>query len=138
MPSKSVDQGEAEEELLMRMVELNKQRAAEEAQGNVRWLRPEYQAPEVTQVGAELPTEQAEAPKAAAATTKGKAIFPKAVPEQLKVLREALAERPHTAESLAELFKHKPRKSVKEGLLSLVAVGRAEHDQETDTWYSNV
>jgi len=136
LPDKPADQAESEEELLMRLVALNKQRAAEEALGKIRWLRPDYQAPETTQVGAELATEQAEAPTSAAPATKGKATFPKAAPEQLKVLREALAERPHTVESLAELFKRKPRKSVEEGLLSLAAVGRAEHEQETDTWYS--
>lgn len=136
LPDKPTDQAEAEEELLMRLVELNKQRAAEEAQGKVRWLRPDYQAPDATQVGAKLATEQKEAPQAAAPAAKGKVAFPKAVPEQLKVLREALADRPHTVESLAELFKRKPRKSVEEGLLSLAAVGRAEHEQETDTWYA--
>ena len=135
LPDKPTGQAEAEEELLVRLVELNKQRAAEEAQGNVRWLRPDYQAPDATQVGAELATEQAEAPLAAAPAAKGKATFPKSHPEQLKVLREALAERPHTVESLAEMFKRKPRKSVEEGLLSLAAVGRAEHEQETGTWY---
>lgn len=136
LPDKPADQAEAEEELLMRLVELNKQRAAEEAQGKVRWLRPDYQAPDAAQVDADMTTEQTEAPKSAAPAAKGKATFPKAVPEQLKVLREALAERPHTVESLAELFKRKPRKSVEEGLLSLAAVGRAEHEQETGTWYA--
>lgn len=136
LPDKPADQAEAEEELLMRLVALNKQRTAEESQGKVRWLRPDYQAPDATQVGAELATEQAEAPLAAAPAAKGKVTFPKSAPEQLKVLREALAERPHTVESLAELFKRKPRKSVEEGLLSLAAVGRAEHEQKTDTWYA--
>lgn len=136
LPDKSADQAEAEEELLMRLVALNKQRAAEEAQGKIRWLRPDYQAPEATQVGAELTTEKTETPKAAVSAAKGKATFPKAAPEQLKVLREALAERPHTVESLAELFKRKPRKSVEEGLLSLAAVGRAEHESMTGTWYA--
>jgi len=135
LPDKPDDQAEAEEELLMRLVALNKQRAAEEAQGNVRWLRPEYQAPDATQIDAALTTEPVAAPKAIA-PAKGKPIFPKSHPDQLKVLREALAERPHTTESLAELFKHKPRKSVEEGLLSLVAVGRAEHERETNTWYA--
>jgi|SRR5680860_299018 len=45
LPNKPADQAEAEEELLMRLVELNKQRAEEESRGIVRWLRPEYQAP---------------------------------------------------------------------------------------------
>ena len=34
-----------DEEILARLVALNAERAAEEAQGLVRWLRPEYQAP---------------------------------------------------------------------------------------------
>lgn len=130
------DQSEAEEELLIRLVELNKQRAEEEIQGKIQWLRPDYQAPEATQVDAELVAEQTKIPKAAAPASKGKETFPKAAPEQLKALREALAERPHTVESLAELFKRKPRKSVEEGLLSLAAVGCAEHEKETGTWYS--
>ncbi|BBI72512.2 hypothetical protein HAALTHF_21870n [Vreelandella aquamarina] len=46
LPDKPAAQAEAEEELLMRLVALNKQRTAEEAQGKVRWLRPDYQAPE--------------------------------------------------------------------------------------------
>ena len=33
------------EEILARLVALNAERAAEEAQGLIRWLRPEYQAP---------------------------------------------------------------------------------------------
>lgn len=35
----------ADEEILGRLVALNKERAAEEARGLVRWLRPEYQIP---------------------------------------------------------------------------------------------
>lgn len=57
LPDKPADQAEAEEELLMRLVELNKQRAAEEAQSKVRWLRPDYQAPGAVQANAELATE---------------------------------------------------------------------------------
>jgi hypothetical protein len=44
-----------EEELLGRLVALNKERAAEEARGLVRWLRPEYQIPKFG-----TPTEKAE------------------------------------------------------------------------------
>ena len=134
LPDKSADQAEAEEELLMRLVELNKQRAAEESRGIVRWLRPEYQAPDAVQAEVDI------APKAVAAktetsTSKGKATFPKAIPDQLRVLREALAERSHTTESLAELFKRKPRKSVEDGLQSLAAVGVAEYEPETGSWH---
>ena len=135
LPDKSSVQAEAEEDLLMRLVELNRQRAAEEAQGKVHWLRPDYQAPEATQTGVELAEGAQVVPQATEATSKGNATFPKAMAEQLRVLREALAEHPHTTESMAELFKRKPRKPIKEGLMSLVAVGRAEYEEATDTWY---
>lgn len=135
LPDKSADQAEAEEELLIRLVELNKQRAEEESRGIVRWLRPEYQAPDAVQTEVDI------APKAAAAkteavTSKGKATFPKAIPDQLRVLREALAERSYTTESLAGLFKRKPVKSVEEGLQSLAAVGVAEYEASTGTWHT--
>ena len=35
---------------------LNTARAAEEAQGNIRWLRPEFQCPESVEVRAEFPS----------------------------------------------------------------------------------
>ncbi len=38
-----------DEEILQRLVDLNAARAAEEAQGHIRWLRPEYQAPDAVQ-----------------------------------------------------------------------------------------
>ncbi|NOG32882.1 hypothetical protein HLB35_15920 [Halomonas sp. TBZ9] len=135
LPDKPADQAEAEEELLIRLVALNKHRAAEEAQGKVRWLRPDYQALEAAQEHAELTTEQIEAPTTVAPAAKGKVVFPESMPDQIRVLREALSERPHTTESMAELFKYKPRKSVEDGLQSLAAAGRAEYDETTHTWY---
>lgn len=116
-------------------MELNKQRAQEEAQGRIRWLRPEYQAPDAVQASAELTPKDQPATKPEVASTKVKTALPKAMPEQLRVLREALSERPHTTESLSELFKRKPRKAVEEGLHSLVAVGRAEYEETTATWH---
>ena len=44
-PEKPAAQAAAEEELLVRLVALNAERAAEEAHGTVRWLRPEFQDP---------------------------------------------------------------------------------------------
>jgi len=46
-PHKSTDQEAAEEELLTRLVALNVERQVEEARGQVRWLRPDYQIPKV-------------------------------------------------------------------------------------------
>jgi MmeI, DNA-methyltransferase domain/MmeI, N-terminal domain/MmeI, helicase spacer domain len=134
LPDKPADQAEAEEELLMRLVELNKQRAEEESRGIVRWLRPEYQAPDAVQTEVDI-APKAGAAKTEAVTSKGKATFPKAIPDQLRVLREALAERSYTTESLAELFKRKPVKTVEEGLQSLVAVGVAEYEALNGTWH---
>lgn len=135
LPDKTASQSEAEEELLLRLVELNQQRAQEEAQGRIRWLRPECQAPDAVQASAELTPKDQPATKPEVASTKVKMALPKAMPEQLRVLREALSERPHTTESLSELFKRKPRKAVEEGLHSLVAVGRAEYEETTATWH---
>jgi hypothetical protein len=134
LPDKPAELADAEEELLMRLVDLNKQRAEEESRGIVRWLRPDYQAPDAVQAEVDI-APKAAAVKTEAATSKGKVAFPKAIPDQLRVLRQALAERSHTTESLAELFKRKPRKSVEEGLQSLAAVGIAEVETETQIWH---
>lgn len=132
-PGKSAEQGEAEEELLMRLFALNKQRAEEESRGIVRWLRPDYQAPSSVQVEVDI-TQRVPALKKEIGLSKVKTTFPKAIPDQLRMLRQALAERSYTTEGLAELFKRKPVKSVEEGLQSLAAVGVAGFDAETKTW----
>ena len=46
-PHKTPEQEEAEEELLARLVALNRERAEEERRGIVRWLRPDYQIPKL-------------------------------------------------------------------------------------------
>ncbi|GAB2716933.1 hypothetical protein [Halomonas garicola] len=69
------------------------------------------------------------------AAAKAKRAFPKAAPEQLKALRETLAESPHGVESLAGQFKNKPRQKIEDGLLSLAAVGLAEYDDANGIWY---
>ena len=135
LPDKPKEQAEAEEELLMRLVALNKQRAEEEAKGKVRWLRPDYQAPDNAQEQTDLVLETVATSKPKVVAAKDKATFPKAVPEQLKVLRETLAESAYTLERLADTFKRKPVKNIEEGLQSLVAVGLAEYETTTQTWH---
>jgi hypothetical protein len=129
LPDKPAAQAEAEEELLMRLVALNKQRAAEEAQGKVRWLRPDYQAPEEaapTQTELQSTTAEASAP----AADKTKAAWPKDLATQVTLLRDMLAQSPHSAESLAAQFKRKPLKGVNEVLSALAALGQAQQDDE--------
>lgn len=92
LPNKSAAQAEAEEELLTRLVELNKQRAAEEARGHIRWLRPEYQnanaeaAPDQAQMDVETETNAA---ITAPAKIK-KIVWPKSMREQIATLRDVL------------------------------------------------
>ncbi|MEC9021494.1 MAG: class I SAM-dependent DNA methyltransferase, partial [Pseudomonadota bacterium] len=129
LPGKPAAQAEAEEELLMRLVALNKQRAAEEAQGKVRWLRPDYQAPEEaapTQKELQSTTAEASAP----AADKTKTTWPKDLATQVTLLRDMLAASPHSAESLAAQFKRKPLKGVNEVLSALAALGQAQQDDE--------
>ncbi|MDO6391304.1 class I SAM-dependent DNA methyltransferase [Pontibacter sp. BT731] len=95
-----------EEEILERLVALNKARAAEEARGLIRWLRPEYQNPQGTQQG-ELGIESKKAGKVAKATAKEVLAWPKTLSEQAQAVQRALQlhERPATAEDLVRQFK---------------------------------
>ncbi|WP_041523763.1 class I SAM-dependent DNA methyltransferase [Gilvimarinus agarilyticus] len=127
LPDKPTEQTEAEEELLCRLVALNHERAAEEAQGHIRWLRPDYQAPEATQTSAELATDNST--KATAETDKpqtaAKQTWPKTMPEQVKAVQQLLAIGPQTQQALAEQFKRKPEKSVAQVLGALEVLGQA-------------
>ncbi|WP_299820204.1 DNA methyltransferase [uncultured Pontibacter sp.] len=93
-----------EEEILERLVALNKERAAEEARGQIRWLRPEYQNPQGTQqtdMGIETKS------KAVKATAKEVLAWPKTLSEQAQAVQRALQlhERPATAQELIHQFK---------------------------------
>ncbi|MDX9718044.1 MAG: class I SAM-dependent DNA methyltransferase, partial [Thauera sp.] len=132
LPDKPEAQAAAEEELLRRLVELNAARAAEEARGHVRWLRPDYQNPGATsatataatpsQVEADLgPAEEAEIP--AAPATSGKAAWPRNMREQVAAVRSALAHRPLPVEAIAAHFKRTPRAGVQAVLEALEELG---------------
>ncbi len=132
LPDKPTDQAEAEEELLSRLVDLNAERAAEEAQGHVRWLRPEYQAPEATQTTTAF-ERGADAPTKAPAEPAKKPTWPKAMPDQVEAVRRLLAIGPQTADTLAGQFKRKPTKSINQVLGALEVLGQAWRDG--DTWH---
>lgn len=105
LPDKPEAQAEAEEELLRRLVELNAQRAAEEARGLIRWLRPDYQNPNAEsapeQAEAELETEEVSAKPAAKAK---KLAWPKGMREQIATLRSTLGSEAMTLEELSSRF----------------------------------
>jgi len=117
----------SDEEILARLVELNKERRAEEAKGHVRWLRPEYQAPAAKKI---VLSEQGRldievVPSAAKTGTRTR--WPKTLPERVTTIRGLLAAQPRPArlEELAQRFQRAPRDDVQEVLNALVALGLA-------------
>jgi hypothetical protein len=112
----------ADELILERLVALNKTRAAEEAKGQVRWLRPEYQAP-----GYVAPAEQAalalpevEAPSADILE------WPTKLPDQVVAVAGVVerAGRPVDASTVARAFKGKRAGTVTPVLDALSGMGR--------------
>ncbi len=122
--TKPPEQEEAEETLLVRLVELNAARAAEEARGLVRWLRPEFQNPKGP---AERQAELIAAAVQPVPTAAAKRAWPKSLADQIRALRSALAEQPGpaTGDQLARTFKRARAARVTELLETLVALGQA-------------
>jgi ribosome assembly protein YihI (activator of Der GTPase) len=137
-----------DDEILHRLVALNAQRAAEEAAGLVRWLRPEFQNPAAAEQQKTLglldegadegKKEKKRKGKAKAAEAGGKAegavkpapskaAWPKGRAAQAKAVLAALREAaaPLTGEELAARFTRAPREVVDELLQALVALGQA-------------
>ncbi len=115
----------SDEQILERLVALNKERAAEEAKGVVHWLRPEYQ---MARAGLKRPTQAtAELDLVAGAAKKPK--FPTDLPEQISAVRAALAaeDGPVDAAALAKRFAQggKVKGRVEELLRTLAAIGQA-------------
>ncbi len=140
----------AEAEILERVVALNAARAAEEAQGLVRWLRPEYQnqKPEdrgqrtvqsalpLDERGPAKPTKSAGAKRPKAKKRDAKLPWPKTLAERAKAVEAALAAsaQPVTAEGLAKGFLRAKPAEVAEILETLAALGRARPGDEKGTY----
>jgi hypothetical protein len=137
------------ERLLERLVDLNTRRASEEAQGTIRWLRPEFQdparrnaaaasapAPEQTAMelvgGANAPEaeDEAAAPIAAAPTTR--LPWPADLPEQMRAVADALAHstQPLDEDALASRFTGRGpwKKRLPQILETLVVLGKAQRE----------
>jgi len=136
---KTEDQEAAEEELLSRLVALNQERAAEEANGQVRWLRPDYQIPKLGHKVKTPDAEQLEAELPVAAATNQPA-WPTEELDQIRIVREVLAKAPAPAlpGDIAALFSgrntQKRKTRVDTVLQTLVAAGTArtgESDGQT-------
>lgn len=129
-PHKSPDQEAAEEELLVRLVALNQERAAEEKRGLVRWLRPEYQKPRLAHKVKGQDDLDIELVEAGVVEERA---WPAKDLDQIRALRDVLfeAEAPLPADALATLFKGrttpKRKARVADVLETLVATGAARH-----------
>jgi hypothetical protein len=122
--------------LLERLVALNAERAAEEADGTIRWLRPAFQHPAAAPATA---SRKLDLPAVAAgrAAAPGKRPWPADLPGQLGAVAQALneARAPIDARALAKLFAGKRGIAQKlPGLLAaLEAVARAQKHPD-GTW----
>jgi methylase of polypeptide subunit release factors len=111
-----------DEEILERLVALNKERAAEEAKGIVKWLRPEFQAP-----GYAAPKEQKTLALPEQARPSADILeWPAALPEQFTAVAAVVdrAARPIAANDVARAFKGKRASTIAPVLDTLAGMGR--------------
>ena len=112
-----------EETILTRLVALNKERAAEEARGLVRYLRPEFQDP-----GYRAPVATTLDLGEAAVAPVGNVIpWPSTLPEQVGAVQSILAAAPAPlgASDIARSFKGKRAATVRPVLDALAGLGMA-------------
>jgi len=119
---------ELDAEILTRLVALNAERAAEEAAGTIRWLRPEYQTRNANgsaardQSNLDLP---AATPKSKTKTPKSSKLpWPKSLAERVRAIEEALATAPATPADLAKRFSRARESDITEILETLATLGR--------------
>ncbi len=115
-------------ELLTRLAALNSERAAEEARGLIRWLRPDYQNPQAVSVQTTM-ADADEAPKAVAASGKmPQQAWPSELPQQVAAVVQLLSSSGMalTAERIAQHFKGQGpwKKRLPQILDTLEALGR--------------
>jgi hypothetical protein len=126
------DPGLPEEEILQRLVDLNAERRAEEEEGHVRYLRPEYQAPEEVETQAELELD-------VEISGEGGPAEPFDWPSDLKTRAQAVrtvmthSDEPLTVEEVAQHFHRARRDDVRELLETLASLGHVE-EAEGDTF----
>ncbi|MCL5741168.1 MAG: class I SAM-dependent DNA methyltransferase, partial [Betaproteobacteria bacterium] len=128
------------DDILAHLVQLNTQRAAEEAQGRVRWLRPDFQNPQNSLQKQELLSQDSQAPEADFDSEKSLSKpeqtkptqhpWPPTLPEQVRAVAAALATSPVplTLPAIEARFKGRGpwKKSLPTLLQTLEALGRAQ------------
>lgn len=125
-----------EGEILERLVRLNAERAAEEAAGQIRWLRPGYQSPGAAQAGIQGKLIELEEAAPAEAVVPGKRLWPDTLAAQAAALRDLLVslDAPADVAALAAAFEGKGtpkrRTDIQRLLETLAALGQAAELQE--------
>ncbi len=118
-----------DQEILERLVALNHERAAEEKQGIIRWLRPDFQDPEGKHRAAQGEFADMRADSGAAhseiAASHSPTAWPKSVPDQLRAIRDLLSTRPGswTVNDVAASFKRAHKATIEKHLESMEALG---------------
>ena len=140
-----VGNGATDETLLERLVALNRERTSEEAQGQIRWLRPEYQHPAGKPANAGAANALAEeadqdaatgddTTKVASTAATPRDPWPASLPEQVAAVARVLAasSAPLTLADLAARFTGKGpwKKRLPQIIDTLEALGRARRDVE--------
>jgi len=130
---KKPDQEDAEEELLTRLVALNEERVAEEARGDIKWLRPEFQIPKLGKKAPQPAMKVATSTVAPVADTE-KTAWPKEPMDQIRILRRAMAkaDTPLAPAELSARFKggRKREERIENLLLDMVELGIARADSD--------
>lgn len=135
---RTADQEAAEDELLLRLVSLNNDRAAEERGGQIRWLRPEFQRPRLAHKVREEIQVEADLGEAAPVSVVS---WPTDGLDQISVVRRALLEAsaPIALPALAAAFHGrntpKRRQRVEQVLHLLVETGGARRDPSSGHYY---
>jgi hypothetical protein len=128
-----------DDELLGRLVTLNLERAAEEAAGKVRWLRPEFQAAGEAAQGALATAGAATGKKAAKVKAAGAAKWPTDLPGQIGAVLAAMtaAGEDVTTDAVAEGFSGATTEGVAmvlECLQVAQRVARVVEDDGSERW----
>jgi len=123
--------------ILTHLCALNAQRAAEEQQGRVRWLRPEFQSGKAEggarneqQTALDMPEPLSSTAPSALPNPKSKHPWPKPLPERVRAVADALSATPQSAAQVTTRFKAAKAAEVAEILDTLVLMGRAREEGE--------
>jgi hypothetical protein len=114
-----------DEEILERLVTLNRQRADEERRGIIRWLRPEFQNPEGRTQQA-IATESEEMPAEVKKAAAAKQPWPGSLSAQAAAVQAALAEiaAPADEAQIAKQFTRANKDRIAELLETLASLGK--------------